>query len=236
MSGCELTLVVLLQEFCVSIDLTRIAIGKKVFKESCRAVFSCTKKELALSYATASVGSPQRTRSSPKKELVSIKFDLGSEEIEEVKYFRRGSETPIGEEQRIGSFIALQILKSESNGLLQYPNAYDPRFDAPKEKRFVVLEFPGDNDQFDRLLAILQNELPHFVNDLSQLLVIDEAFGYCEALCADNEKDTKYIWRPNDRQKPRKSDDDDDDEDTLLPANSLIGRVGGHCRTDAAGL
>jgi hypothetical protein len=199
----------------VCFDLTRIAIGKKIFKESCRAEFSPTSKELTLSYAAPNGGSP-RTRTSPKNALASIKLDLGSDNLREVKYFHGGETTSDDEDQQIPSFISLDIKKSESNGLLQYANSYDPGLHSPKEKRFIVLEFRNNDDKFVELLARLQNELPHFVNDLSQLIELTDAYVYCGALCADNEKGSRRVRSGDAKKKGRSGFLASKDDDAVL--------------------
>lgn len=211
----RLILFCLLLQEVVSFNLTRIAIGKKIFKESCRADFSRTSKELTLSYG-ASNGGSQRTGTSPKNGLASIKLDLGSDNLREVKFFRGGESTSDVEDQQISSFISLDIKKSESNGLFQYANAYDPGLHSPKEKRFIVLEVRNNDDEFQHLVARLQNALPHFVNDLSELIVLTDAYVYCGALCADNEKGSRHMRSGDAKKKGRSGFLANKDDDAVL--------------------
>lgn len=199
---------IVLQATTFSTDLKRIAIGKKIFTESCHAAFSRKSKELTLSYAA-------RTRSSPKNQLVTLRLDLSGDDLKEVKYFRR-DEALTGETLMVCSFVSLRIKKTDRNGLKKYTNAYDPDINSSKEKNYIVLEFRSDNDSFDQLLCNLQIDLPHFVNDLSQLNMNDEElYDYCGALCACDGKHVKRTEKAS-RTKEKSGFLANKDDDSVL--------------------
>ena len=117
-----------------SVDVVRIAIGKKVFCNYCQFQI--------------------QTGTMQPKFFLSFKIDdnevnrhevnLNTDIILEFKYFLRDEFTPIDDDENQLPFIAMSVVPSERNGFNKYPNVYLQSHGGPKEplnvKKYIVIE------------------------------------------------------------------------------------------------
>lgn len=195
----------------LSMELSRIAVGKKVFREGCRATFTPTCQLRLLFKSTSS-----KTRSTNKVGSERLNLSLKDESLQEIKYFNDDesiADVETGAPSTL--FLSLRVMKNASNGLDKYTNAYDPQNESLAERRYLVLEF-RDDETFQKLVSKMQEELPHFVNELSQLRSVSEAALFCAAFESDNEVQEKQKRRIRGKDQAKCTFLEDKEEDSVL--------------------
>lgn len=160
-------------------DAVRIAIGKRVFSTRCKLKFRSLSPEglrpgyLTLSYDRGALSPP-----------VDHNIRLDYDSVQEMKYYLADEEedstgTTIAidfDESEQLSFLAMQIVPNEDNGLSKFTNAYVPSpksaddSDSKVNKRYIAIEFRSNNEFRDFLKVMKEDEfLNTFVTEDSKL-------------------------------------------------------------------
>jgi hypothetical protein len=166
-------------------DAIRIAIGKKVFHNYCKIDFDADRGYLKISYRQ-----DEERLASPDRESATHNIDLISD-LQEMKFH---IESESDGEEDLSSFLALNVKKSNTNGLTKLSNCYKPDCSDPS-KRYIVIEFRNDDD-FRKLLDLFRSHkyTEALVNSLEELPA-RQAKEYCQALFEDSEKAKKRRFR-----------------------------------------
>ena len=178
-------------------DVTRIAVGKKIFTSGCQIRFE--HKGFKLHY------NPPK----PSENSGPIMVDFDS--LTELKYFMaedniavsdldesaaslgdsfNGQSRDDGGDDEI-SFLAMRVTPTESNGLKYFSNAYcqeGSHANVDERKRYIVVEFKSDKNFAALIKAMSDTPLSTFVTSASRL-ARSEAVSYSQTLQENNEKD-----------------------------------------------
>ena len=123
----------------VSIEVARIAIGKKVYKSKCALKFQLGTKDPYLLFVFSS-GESRRSR--------DVKLSLKSEDLKEMAYF-------VADDEKDGShiyddnmsIIAFRIKPTNVNKLVDFVNWYDGEDVDKSETKYITIEV-RDKDEF----------------------------------------------------------------------------------------
>lgn len=193
----------------------RIAIGTKVFCSGCQIRLRATCK-LMLEFEPHKKTTRKGTESLNK---ATLELDL-QHDLTECKYYLNeefSAETNEGEDDAVGSFLAIKVVPNNQNGLKIYSNSYQP--DKENTKRmFILIEFRENKDLRDLVETIQTSRPPAmdlFFNDHSKL---DSASAeiYCQPLIDDCKREARHrqksmhslsVHRKNSFLAGRKEDD-----------------------------
>jgi hypothetical protein len=178
-------------------DAVRIAIGKKLFSTGCKLKFRSL-SSTGPGYLTLSYDKGQFTH-------VEHRISLDYDSVQEMKYYLADEEDdPSGatitidfDESEQLSFLAMQIVPNEDNGLSKFTNAYVPSpkksddSDSKVNKRYIAIEFRSNNEFRDFLKVMKEDEfLNVFVSEESKL-VAEDANEYGSTLLEAAKKERK---------------------------------------------
>ena len=159
-------------------DAVRIAIGKKVFSTRCKLKFrSLSLEGKRLRYLTLSYDRGE------KSARIDHKINLDFDSVLEMKYYLADEEDSTGstiaidfDESEQLSFLAMQIVPNEDNGLSKFTNAYVPSpnsgndSDSKVNKRYIAIEFRSNNEFRDFLKVMREDKfLNAFLTEDSKL-------------------------------------------------------------------
>ena len=170
----------------MELSAIRVAFGKKVESQECKVVFS---RSLSKPMLTISYEPPTRRRRKSNRGAIGH-FDIDVDDILEARYFldANNNDDRLLDNNEMTNFLALRVLKSETNGLERFSNAYDPLSDQESGRRYLVIEFRCDN-QFQDLLAAMRaiDVWAAFLNSSSDLNPQTKS-SYCKSLESDSQK------------------------------------------------
>jgi len=158
----------------LELNLSRIAVGKKVFGAECRIVY---KRGMLDVYAQNSRKKAQDTR--------LFQIDASKDELRVMKFYYHEEHA---EDTTVGSFLTLQVHPTKHNKLTTYNTSYDIKTDDDA-KQYLVFEFTSAAD-LRNLLTMMKEEKNWHLEQFSDgsLLKAEAAPDYSASLRHSNQK------------------------------------------------